>query len=59
MPRTISRAVQRIQREESQEKFRDQIATELFWDDYKKEQDKRKKIEMLSNAVKTGVVYFK
>lgn len=59
MPRTISRAVQKVQREDSEEKYRQQVETEQFWDDYKKEQDKRKKIEMLSNAVKTGVVYFK
>tara|TARA_E500000318_G_scaffold11737_3_gene10613 strand:- start:840 stop:1085 length:246 start_codon:yes stop_codon:yes gene_type:complete len=59
MARQISRAVQRIQREESQQKFADQIETNLFWDDYKKETDKRKKIDMLAKAVKNGVVYFK
>ena len=59
MARQINRAVQRIQREESQQKFADQIETNLFWDDYKKETDKRKKIDMLAKAVKNGVVYFK
>ena len=59
MARQISRPVQRIQREESQQKFADQIETNLFWDDYKKETDKRKKLDMLAKAVKNGVVYFK
>ena len=59
MARQISRAVQRIHREESQQKFADQIETNLFWDDYKKETDKRKKLDMLAKAVKNGVVYFK
>ena len=59
MARRQSRAVQRIQREESQQKFKDQIETSLFWDEYKKETDKRKKIDMLAKAVKNGVVYFK
>ena len=58
MPRTISRAVQKVQREDSEEKYRQQVETEQFWDDYKKEQDKRKKLDMLSNALKDGVVYF-
>ena len=58
MARTISRAVQKIQREDSEEKYRQQVETEQFWDDYKKEQDKRKKLDMLSNALKEGVVYF-
>jgi hypothetical protein len=58
MARTISRAVQKIQREDSEEKYRQQVETEQFWDDYKKEQDKRKKLDMLSNALKDGVVYF-
>ena len=59
MPRTISRAVQKVQREDSEEKYRQQVETEQFWDDYKKEQDKRKKLDMISNALKDGVVYFK
>jgi hypothetical protein len=58
MPRAIPRAVQKIQREDSEEKYRQQVETEQFWDDYKKEQDKRKKLDMLSNALKDGVVYF-
>ena len=58
MPRTISRAVQKVQREDSEEKYRQQVETEQFWDDYKKEQDKRKKLDMISNALKDGVVYF-
>ena len=58
MARAISRAVQKIQRKDSEEKYRQQVETEQFWDDYKKEQDKRKKLDMLSNALKDGVVYF-
>ena len=61
MPRAIPRAVQKIQREDSEEKYRQQVETEQFWDDYKKEQDKRKSLTFMieSGEIKRNLMLLK
>ena len=59
MPKQISRAVQNIQRLESQEQYQDQLDREELKQRYDAETDPRKRLDMLSEAVKNGVVYLK
>ena len=59
MPKQISRAVQNIQRLESQEQYQDQLDREELKQRYDAETDPRERLDMLSEAVKNGVVYLK
>lgn len=54
MAKTISKAVQNIYTAKHKEAFINNVEKNNFFDNYKKETDKNKKIEMLREASKEG-----
>jgi hypothetical protein len=54
MPKFIHPKIQRMQHAESVEKYQDEQERKQFFADYKKEKDKRKKLDMLHEAHKNA-----